>query len=193
MDLRRNYPNGFFDWLQHSPFDSKFLQFFCKSSKKFKNEKNQNQYQRFLIILDNTKNDAICNRASYFCESDIQNNFTIRRQPSFFCEAVANCTIENSFLTSSKSVSEINYAKNGFSGGLDHLRMLQRILFFLNCVGRPKPFFVHIKGSSASCDFWKQYSESREKTKSDELRVSISFFFLGWFTPYLYHVNKNPI
>ena len=68
-----------------------------------------------LIILDNTKNDAICNRASYFCESDIQNNFTIRRQPSFFCEAVANCTIENSFLTSSKSVSEIDYAKHGLT------------------------------------------------------------------------------
>ena len=69
----------------------------------------------FFLILDNTKNDAICNRASYFCESDIQNNFTIRRQPSFFCEAVANCTIENSFLTSSKSVSEIHYAKHGLT------------------------------------------------------------------------------
>ena len=76
----------------------------------------------FCIISENMY-VVECNRASYFCESDIRNNFTIRRQPSFFCEAVANCTIENSFLTSSKSVSEIHYAKNGLTGGLDHLRV----------------------------------------------------------------------
>ena len=94
-------------------------------------------------ILDNTKYDTICNRASYFCESDIQNNFTIRRQPSFFCEAVANCTIENSFLTSSKSVSEIHYTKNGLTGGFDHLRVLSHEFYFLqNCVGWPRPFLV---------------------------------------------------
>ena len=68
-----------------------------------------------IFISDNTKYDSACNRASYFCESDYKNNFSIRREPSFFREAVAICRNESSFLTSSKSVSEINYAKKGFA------------------------------------------------------------------------------
>ena len=37
----------------------------------------------------------------------------MRRQPTFFREAVETCRNESSFLTSSKSVSEVNYAKKG--------------------------------------------------------------------------------
>ena len=38
----------------------------------------------------------------------------MRRQPTFFREAVETCRNESSFLTSSKSVSEVNY--EGFTG-----------------------------------------------------------------------------
>ena len=44
-------------------------------------------------------------------------------------------------------------------------------------MGWPGPFFDHIKGSSASYDFWKLYSESGEKTESDENRILISKIF----------------
>ena len=118
IDLISNSTNDFFGWVQHTPYDSKFLQAFCKSSKNFINGNNI----KIVLILDHTKFCPICNQASYFCESDFENNFAIRRQPTFFLEAVANCRNESSFLTSSKSVSEINYAKKGFTGakGLNH-------------------------------------------------------------------------
>jgi len=44
----------------------------------------------------------------------------------------------------------------------------------------------------ASYDFWKLYSESGEKTESDENRISISNFFLGMvYTLVLTHCTLN--
>ena len=93
LEYVRNLNSSVFDWVQHSPFDSDFLPMFC--------------------ALNETKFDSVCDRGSYFCESDIQNNFTIRRQPSFYLDAIATCNNVSSVLSSSNSASEIQYAKNG--------------------------------------------------------------------------------
>ena len=58
--------------------------------------------------------ESICGIASYFCTSDIHNNFTIRRQPTYYYDAVEKCKTENSSLISSKSASDIALAKEGF-------------------------------------------------------------------------------
>ena len=61
--------------------------------------------------------ESICGIASYFCTSDIHNNFTIRRQPTYYYDAVEKCKTENSSLISSKSASDIALAKDGFKIG----------------------------------------------------------------------------
>ena len=63
--------------------------------------------------------ESICGIASYFCTSDIHNNFTIRRQPTYYYDAVETCKTENSSLISSKSASDIALAKDGFKIGLN--------------------------------------------------------------------------
>ena len=73
---------------------------------------------RFILIckklLEQLSPTAECLRGSYFCESDFKNNFTIRRQPVYYVEAIAACENENSYLTSSNSTSDMDYAKTGF-------------------------------------------------------------------------------
>jgi len=39
----------------------------------------------------------------------------MRREPSFYREAIESCRKDKSFITSSQSVSEIDYAKKGFN------------------------------------------------------------------------------
>ena len=58
--------------------------------------------------------ESICGIASYFCTSDIRNNFTIRRQPTYYYQAVENCYKENSSLISSKTASDIALAEESF-------------------------------------------------------------------------------
>ena len=58
--------------------------------------------------------ESICGIASYFCTSDDHNNFTARRPPTFYYDALEKCRIENSSLISSKSATDIALAKKGF-------------------------------------------------------------------------------
>ena len=69
----------------------------------------------FNLLSEKSATTAECLRGSYFCESDFRNNFSIRREPDFYNEAVAACKNENSYLTSSNSASVMDYAKTGFN------------------------------------------------------------------------------
>ena len=63
-------------------------------------------------------------------------------------------------------------------------------LFEQNCVGCPRIFFGHIKGTSGSYDFLKPYSESGEYFEPDGAKISISEK-KSWFTPYSYCIKST--
>ena len=69
--------------------------------------------------------ESICGIASYFCTSDGQNNFTARRPPTFYYDALEKCRIENSSLISSKSATDVALAKKGFKIHINFLNFLK--------------------------------------------------------------------
>ena len=119
--------NHIFDWVQHRPHQLSFLRKFCGKGfviKIFNNCTFANcPVVQFLVQFRNAYSDgnktnydeSICGIASYFCTSDGHNNFTARRPPTFYYDALEKCRIENSSLISSKSATDIALAKKGFN------------------------------------------------------------------------------
>ena len=58
--------------------------------------------------------ESPCGISSYFCTSDTFNNFTVRRTPALYVDAVKECKKENSHLISSKSAPIIALAEKSF-------------------------------------------------------------------------------
>ena len=109
-------PSQIFQWIQHRPHQLSFLRKFCDVEGFGGFVISNNKEYSFLHSDQNQTHyyESICGIASYFCTSDIRNNFTIRRQPTYYFEAVDNCKKDNSSLISSKSASDIALAKEGF-------------------------------------------------------------------------------
>ena len=115
IEYIQNLNRSAFTWAQHSSFSTKKLQTFCGPSFCGPGFSISNRFI-FTIkkLLEQLSPTAECLRGSYFCESDFKNNFTIRRQPDYYVKAIAACENENSYLTSSNSTSDMDYAKTGF-------------------------------------------------------------------------------
>ena len=89
-----------------------------------------------------------------FCSYEIGNHSTFKSKLPVYQFILPSSEFEIGFVWQNKCLT----------------RQIQRVLkiFFQNCVGWPRPVFGHIKGSSASYDSWSPYSESGEKTDSDD-------------------------